>query len=90
MTFEEGCSMDTLRHFADQMSAKAKVTAGLLKKNENEYQYVILSKSVNVREKTKAFNEALNGKGGGDVNMVQGFVHASKEEIEETLRSLFE
>ena len=90
VTFEEGCSMDTLRHFADQMSAKAKVTAGLLKKNENEYQYVILSKSVNVREKTKAFNEALNGKGGGDVTMVQGFVHASKEEIEETLRSLFE
>ena len=90
VTFEEGCSMDTLRHFADQMSAKAKVSAGLLKKSENEYQYVILSKSVNVREKTKAFNEALNGKGGGDVNMVQGFVHASKEEIEETLRSLFE
>lgn len=90
VTFEEGCSMDTLRHFADQMSAKAKVTAGLLKKNENEYQYVILSKSVDVREKTKTFNEALNGKGGGDVTMVQGFVHASKEEIEETLRSLFE
>lgn len=90
VTFEEGCSMDTLRHFADQMSAKAKVTAGLLKKNENEYQYVILSKSVNVREKAKAFNEALNGKGGGDVTMAQGFVHASKEEIEETLRSLFE
>lgn len=90
VTFEEGCSMDTLRHFADQMSAKAKVTAGLLKKNENEYQYVILSKSVNVREKAKAFNEALNGKGGGDVTMVQGFVHASKKEIEETLRSLFE
>ncbi|MBQ6216895.1 MAG: alanyl-tRNA editing protein [Erysipelotrichaceae bacterium] len=90
VTFEEGCSMDTLRHFADRMSDKAKVTAGLLKKSENEYQYVLLSKSVDVKEKVKTFNEALHGKGGGDVTMVQGFVHASKEEIEEMLRSLFE
>ena len=90
VTFEEGCSMDTLRHFADRMSDKAKVTAGLLKKSESEYQYVIFSKSVNVREKAKAFNEALGGKGGGDVTMVQGFVHAGKEAIEETLRTLFQ
>ncbi len=87
--FEEGCSMDILRHFADQMSDKAEVTAGFLKKGEEEYQYVLLSKSVNVKEKAKIFNEKLKGKGGGDIHMVQGVIRASKEEIEETLRSLF-
>ena len=90
VTFEEGCSMDLLRRFIDQMKEKSVTAVGLLKKGEDEYQYVFLSKTVNVKEKAKAFHERLSGKGGGDARMVQGVVHASEEEIKETLRILFE
>ena len=86
---EEGCSMDLLRHFCDAMTAKARVCAGLLKKGEEDYQYVILSASADLKECSKLLNERFAGKGGGSKQMIQGSLHGSDTEIKAFLHELF-
>jgi len=90
ITFEEGCSMDLLRRFCDEMCAKAEVSAGLLKKADEDYQYVIISRTVDLKEKSKILNEKLGGRGGGSKEMVQGSLHADEERIKEVLHGLFD
>ena len=81
ITIEEGCTMDLLRHFCDRMSAKAKTAAGLLKKSEEDCQYVIISKSEDLRAAAKSLSETFAGKGGGSKEMIQGSLHGSAEQI---------
>ncbi len=89
ITIEEGCTMDLLRHFCDRMSAKAKTAAGLLKKSEEDYQYVIISKSEDLRAAAKSLSETFAGKGGGSKEMIQGSLHGSAEQIVSFLHRLF-
>ncbi|MBQ2079224.1 MAG: alanyl-tRNA editing protein [Erysipelotrichaceae bacterium] len=89
ITIEEGCTMDLLRHFCDRMSAKAKTAAGLLKKSEEDYQYVIISKSEDLRAAAKSLSETFAGKGGGSKEMIQGSLHGSAEQIISFLHRLF-
>ncbi|MBR4484231.1 MAG: alanyl-tRNA editing protein [Erysipelotrichaceae bacterium] len=89
ITIEEGCTMDLLRHFCDRMSAKAKIAAGLLKKSEEDYQYVIISKSEDLRAAAKSLSETFAGKGGGSKEMIQGSLHGSAEQIISFLHRLF-
>ncbi len=76
-------------------------TANLLSENNSGYicvlsgrndgggfNYVIKNKSVNLRDKIKEINTSLNGRGGGSVEMVQGFFDADKENIEKVLTNL--
>ncbi|MBQ2584704.1 MAG: alanyl-tRNA editing protein [Erysipelotrichaceae bacterium] len=90
ITIEEGCTMDLLRHFCDRMSAKAKTAAGLLKKSEEDYQYVIISKSEDLRAAAKSLSETFAGKGGGSKEMIQGSLHGSAEQIISFLHRLFD
>ena len=90
ITIEEGCTMDLLRHFCDRMSAKAKIAAGLLKKSEEDYQYVIISKSEDLRAAAKSLSETFAGKGGGSKEMIQGSLHGSAEQIVFSLHRLFD
>lgn len=90
ITIEEGCTMDLLRHFCDRMSAKAKTAAGLLKKSEEDYQYVIISKSEDLRAAAKSLSETFAGKGGGSKEMIQGSLHGSAEQIVSFLHRLFD
>ena len=90
ITIEEGCTMDLLRHSCDRMSAKAKIAAGLLKKSEEDYQYVIISKSEDLRAAAKSLSETFAGKGGGSKEMIQGSLHGSAEQIVSFLHRLFD
>ncbi|MEE3425361.1 MAG: alanyl-tRNA editing protein, partial [Erysipelotrichaceae bacterium] len=90
ITIEEGCTMDLLRNFCDRMSAKAKTAAGLLKKSEEDYQYVIISKSEDLRAAAKSLSETFAGKGGGSKEMIQGSLHGSAEQIISFLHRLFD
>ena len=90
ITIEEGCTMDLLRHSCDRMSAKAKIAAGLLKKSEEDYQYVIISKSEDLRAAAKSLSESFAGKGGGSKEMIQGSLHGSAEQIISFLHRLFD
>ena len=46
------------------------------------YQYVILDEAQDLRPVAKAMNAALQGRGGGKPNFVQGSVRASRADIE--------
>lgn len=48
---------------------------------ENGYKYCLGSKTTNLSVFAKQLNAALNGRGGGKPEMIQGSVNASKEEI---------
>lgn len=51
------------------------------------YRYCIGSNTVDLRAFTKQFNSALNGRGGGRPEMIQGSVLSSKEDILEFLQA---
>lgn len=49
--------------------------------DENGYNYIIASKNVPLRAEAKAINAALNGRGGGKDEMIQGSAKTSEAEI---------
>ncbi|MBE6811740.1 MAG: hypothetical protein E7523_02530 [Ruminococcaceae bacterium] len=49
--------------------------------DETGYSYIIGSATINLREKSKEINAALNGRGGGQPTMIQGSFKATQEEI---------
>lgn len=53
----------------------------LLSGKENDYKYLIVSKTVNLRDVSKNINCALSGRGGGKPEAIQGSFSASLEEI---------
>ncbi len=55
----------------------------------SEYFYVIGSPSVDLREGGKAFNRLLNGRGGGQPEMLQGTVAGSEEQIRRGIQEIF-
>lgn len=66
------------------MELASGIFAVLCGEDEN-YSYVISSKSINLRDKSKEINSALNGKGGGSNTMIQGSFNASNQEISDFL-----
>lgn len=73
-----------LTAFADKLKEKATdFVAAFGYVDDNNYQYVLCSNSIDVRPMCKELNSALHGRGGGKPQMVQGSVQASKKEIEE-------
>lgn len=72
-----------LTAFADRLKEKATdFVAAFGYVDESNYQYVLCSNSIDVRPMCKELNAALNGRGGGKPQMVQGSVSASRAEIE--------
>ena len=89
--FEENLSANEIRRLCDRMmeEGKADVCAVLSPKDENAWQYVLGSGSVDMREKSKELNRILSGRGGGMPQMVQGQFLADKKLIQETLETMF-
>ncbi len=57
--------------------------------NDDEgYRYIIGSKSIDLRKNSKTINAAIEGRGGGSVQMIQGKASASRKIIEENIKSL--
>lgn len=81
--FEESSDMETLRLLANLGKTKtAKMCCVLSGNDASGYSYIIASENVNLREIAKDINTALQGRGGGREDMIQGSFSASKEEIE--------
>lgn len=49
--------------------------------SENNYRYVCVGKNTDMRSFAKELNSALDGRGGGDTELIQGSVKASEEKI---------
>lgn len=65
------------------------IVAGFIGKDGKGYRYIIgkneTATEPDLRTLAKEMNEALNGRGGGSVKMIQGSVSANRAEIEEYL-----
>lgn len=86
--FEQGLTPVDVRKLADRLQEKAAFAAVFCGDDTEGYKYVICSQTTDVAAFGKAFNRALNGRGGGRNPMIQGSVAASREEIEGFLRNI--
>jgi len=81
--FEDGADMNTLRTLVlDGAKHAGGLCAGFSGNDENGYIYVISSSGMQLRSMAKEINTALDGKGGGSDEMLQGSVKAHRNEIE--------
>lgn len=85
--FEEELDRNVLRRFANDLAEKAG-TAAVISGQENKWNYLVISRHVNLKEKVSALNQRLSGRGGGSPEMIQGSFSASEEEIEKVLNEI--
>lgn len=86
--FESDIDMITLRELVNAGSELAgKVCAGFAG-TDGDYKYIIGSRTVPLRARTKEINTAIDGRGGGSDAMIQGTSRARREEIERYFNAL--
>lgn len=86
--FEQELSPMEVRKLADKLQAKAAFSAVFSGNDSDGYKYVICCKDMDVAAFGKAFNAALNGRGGGKHPMIQGSLTAVRKDIEQYLNGL--
>lgn len=80
--FLEDMSSEELRELCNLVNKKCDYAVILLSGNDTDgYSYCIYSDNIDLKMFVKAFNSALNGKGGGKGELVQGRINATKSEI---------
>ncbi len=81
--FEDINDMLALRNMANEGVKKCGGLFAVFAPDGEGYKYIIASNTVDLKLLSKEINTALNGKGGGSRQMIQGSCKASKEKIEE-------
>ncbi len=81
LLFEEGLSPDSTRRLCDAILQGVTGICAVFSKKEEGYAYAIGSKDTDLRPFVKELNAALQGRGGGKPNFVQGSVMAAEGEI---------
>ncbi len=87
LLFEGELSSDSLRRLADSILQVCGGRCAVFAGQDGNYKYAIGNQMDDLRPLAKALNSALNGRGGGKPNFVQGSVTATKREIEEFFKS---
>lgn len=83
LIFEDDCDMTTLRNIVLDGAKKAGgLCGGFSGSDAGGYIYVISSEHIALRSMAKNINAALNGKGGGSDELIQGSCKAARKEIE--------
>ena len=81
--FEDEADMISLRELVNGAKAKCGgICAVFAGSDDGGYKYIISSKSVDLQPLTKEINAAINGRGGGSSEMIQGSCTAKRKEIE--------
>lgn len=80
--FEAGLESGTVRELCDAIADRCGGMAAVFSGNEEAgYFYCLVTRSGDLRQLGKDMNKALNGRGGGKPQFLQGRVQASKAEI---------
>lgn len=80
--FEPDLDMNSLRDLINAaMEQCTGIAAGFSGSDETGYHYILGSKTVDLRAKAREINAAINGKGGGQPEMIQGTANAEKSVI---------
>ena len=81
--FEEGIEPALVRELADAIAGKCGGRAAVFSgSDETGYSYCLAAREGDLRAFGKEMNTALNGRGGGKPNFLQGSVKATRGEIE--------
>ncbi|MBR5449265.1 MAG: hypothetical protein IKV43_04670 [Clostridia bacterium] len=80
--FFDGLTMDELREFVNITVPKVQGVVVALVGGDGDYKYIIGSMTTDLRAAAKEINAALNGRGGGKPEMIQGTFLATRSEIE--------
>ncbi|MBR2948965.1 MAG: alanyl-tRNA editing protein [Lachnospiraceae bacterium] len=83
--FEQELSPMELRKLADKLQAKTDFAAVFSGNDTEGYKYVICAAKMDIAAFGKAFNAALNGRGGGRPPMIQGSLLCTRSQIEKYL-----
>lgn len=79
--FENGDN-DTLRELVNVGVQRCKTVCGVFCGDDRQgYRYILGSRTINLQQSAPAFNKALQGRGGGRPEMIQGSVRATADEI---------
>lgn len=84
--FIDGISYDELRNCSNSLIEEFEYCYLFSNTDENNYIYVVSSKTQNVREEVQNLNKAFNGKGGGRDTYAQGKIVGTKESILDYLK----
>lgn len=85
----EDMDMQSLRTFA--LSGAKKTPNGycaVFSKCENGYHFAVASEKFDLRPLAKEFCQNLSGKGGGSQELIQGSIHADKNQIQKFLKEV--
>ena len=85
--FEEGLAPASVRELADMIAEECGGTAAVFSgTDEDGYSFCLVTRSGDLRERTKAMTAALGGRGGGKPNFQQGSVKCARAAIEAFFR----
>lgn len=83
LIFEKEIQMNDLRKLVLSGAEKTdKLCAGFVGDDEKGYRFAIASKCIDLTKKAKDITAALNGKGGGSAELLQGNASITRKEIE--------
>lgn len=81
--FEDNDDMLDLRNLVNEAKQRCDGICAVFSGNDEAgYKYIISSRSVDMRAKSKEINSVLSGRGGGSPEMIQGSCTAKREIIE--------
>ena len=83
--FESGFDGEDLRKYAVLAAEKCSGVCAVFSGEDGNYNYVIISRRVDLKANLKHINEALSARGGGSAEMVRGKASCTKEEAEDFL-----
>lgn len=90
LIFEADTDMNDLRKLVLNGAEKTtKLCAGFSGNDNNGYRFAIASKCIDLREKSREITSALNGRGGGSPELLQGNAASTKIEIEKFFKENF-
>lgn len=79
---------DGMRELVNLLKDKTNRCVCVLSGEENAYRYILGAKEMPLRTLIKDINQKLNGKGGGNDQMVQGTFNAAYSDIEQVIKSI--
>ena len=82
LLFEDDMSSDSVRKLCDAVAQVCGGRCAVFAGADSAWKYAMGEVGGDLRELTKKMNAALNGRGGGKPNFVQGSVNAPREKIE--------